>query len=77
MNLTVESQISDAEDRLRSAMLSSNVGVLSELLAPALIFTNHLGQLQGRESVLPPIVQVSSKSNTWFLLSSISWWSTK
>jgi ketosteroid isomerase-like protein len=52
VNLTVELQISDAEDRLRSAMLSSNVGALSELLAPELIFTNHLGQLQGRENDL-------------------------
>jgi ketosteroid isomerase-like protein len=50
VNTTVEAQISDAEDRLRTAMLRSDVGVLSELLAPELIFTNHLGQLQGRES---------------------------
>jgi len=52
MNSTVESQVVDAEDRLRTAMLSSDVKVLSELLAPDLIFTNHLGQLQSRENDL-------------------------
>ncbi|MBB5340531.1 nuclear transport factor 2 family protein [Tunturiibacter gelidoferens] len=50
--MTIEAQILDAEDRLRIAMLCADVVVLSELLAPELIFTNHLGQLQGRESDL-------------------------
>jgi hypothetical protein len=48
----VKSQVVDAEDRLRTAMLSSDIEVLSELLAPNLIFTNHLGQLQSRENDL-------------------------
>jgi hypothetical protein len=52
MNPTMEAQITDAEDRLRAAMLSSDVEVLTELFAPDLIFTNHLGQLQSRESDL-------------------------
>jgi ketosteroid isomerase-like protein len=52
MTQTVESQIADAEDRLRTAMLHSDVDALSDLLAPELIFTNHLGQLQGKESDL-------------------------
>ncbi|MEA2259829.1 MAG: hypothetical protein QOJ51_2654 [Acidobacteriaceae bacterium] len=52
MNPTMEAQITDAEDRLRAAMLSSDVEILTELLAPDLIFTNHLGQLQSRESDL-------------------------
>jgi ketosteroid isomerase-like protein len=52
MNRTVEAQIQDAEDRLRTAMLNSDVSVLDELLAPDLIFTNHLGQLLGKEDDL-------------------------
>jgi ketosteroid isomerase-like protein len=52
MNRTVEAQIVDAEERLRTAMLSSDVSTLDELLAPELIFTNHLGQLLGKEDDL-------------------------
>jgi ketosteroid isomerase-like protein len=52
MDRTVEAQIVDAEDRLRAAMLSSDVNALDELLAPELIFTNHLGQLLGKEDDL-------------------------
>jgi hypothetical protein len=36
MTETVETQIIDAEERLRQAMLASNVSVLNELLAPKL-----------------------------------------
>lgn len=39
-----EDQIVGAEEKLRLAMLSSDVSALNELLAPDLIFTNHLGQ---------------------------------
>jgi hypothetical protein len=52
MNGTVEAQILDAEDRLRTAMLNSDLAVLDELLAPELIFTNHLGHLLGKEDDL-------------------------
>jgi len=52
MNRTVETQIAGAEERLRTAMLSSDVSVLDELLASELIFTNHLGQLLGKENDL-------------------------
>ncbi|MGD0442962.1 MAG: nuclear transport factor 2 family protein [Edaphobacter sp.] len=52
MNRTVETQIVDAEERLRTAMLSSDVSALDELLASELIFTNHLGQLLGKENDL-------------------------
>ena len=34
MSKTVETQIINAEERLRQAMLASDVGVLDELLAP-------------------------------------------
>lgn len=37
-------QIVEFEERLRLAMLQSDVNALDELLAPELIFTNHLGQ---------------------------------
>ncbi|NEO86042.1 MAG: nuclear transport factor 2 family protein [Spirulina sp. SIO3F2] len=37
-------QITALEDRLRQAMLTSNVAELDALLAPDLLFTTHLGQ---------------------------------
>lgn len=52
MDRTVESQIADAEDRLRAAMLAGDVAALDALLAPDMIFTNHLGQLRGKEDDL-------------------------
>jgi hypothetical protein len=52
MNEITEAQILNAEDRLRTAMLVSDVDTLEELLAPELIFTNHLGQLLDREDDL-------------------------
>jgi ketosteroid isomerase-like protein len=52
MNEILEAQILNAEDRLRTAMLASDVDALEELLAPELIFTNHLGQLLRREDDL-------------------------
>jgi ketosteroid isomerase-like protein len=52
MNQSAEAQIVDAEERLRTAMLNSDVTALDELLAPELIFTNHLGHLLGKENDL-------------------------
>ncbi len=48
MNDGMEEQIVVAEERLREAMLGSDVGVLDELLADELVFTNHLGQVLGK-----------------------------
>ncbi len=45
MNDSVEKTIIEYEERLRFAMLQSDVNALEELLAPELIFTNHLGQI--------------------------------
>jgi hypothetical protein len=45
MTEAVETQIINLEERLRQAMLVSDVRVLDELLAPEIIITNHLGQL--------------------------------
>lgn len=45
MNKTVETQIIDAEECLRQAMLTSDVPVLNELLAPDILITSHLGEL--------------------------------
>ena len=39
-----ETQIVEVEEQLRLAMLQSDVRTLNDLLAPDLIFTNHLGQ---------------------------------
>lgn len=52
MNNSLEVQIAEVEDRLRTAMLGSDVGALNDLLAPGLIFTNHLGQLLGKDDDL-------------------------
>ncbi len=49
---TLEAQIIGAEDRLRTAMLSSDVSFLNELLAPDLILTNHLGHVLGKDDDL-------------------------
>lgn len=49
MQIDVSSQIALAEARLRLAMLASDVAVLEELISPALIFTNHLGQVCGQQ----------------------------
>ena len=51
MSNSIES-ITKAEERLRQAMLSSDVDTLDELLAPELIFTNHLGQVLGKQDDL-------------------------
>jgi ketosteroid isomerase-like protein len=52
MNQTVETQIINAEERLRLAMLASDVRVLDELLAPEIIITSHLGELLGKQDDL-------------------------
>lgn len=52
MYQTREAQIVEAEDRLRTAILNSDLAVLEQILAPELIFTNHLGQLLDKESDL-------------------------
>lgn len=45
-------QISFVEERLRLAMLASDCPVLGELISPELIFTNHLGQVCGKQDDL-------------------------
>ena len=52
MTETVETQIVNIEERLRQAMLASNVSVLNELLAPEIIITNHLGELLKKQDDL-------------------------
>ncbi|WP_103670442.1 nuclear transport factor 2 family protein [Pseudanabaena sp. BC1403] len=49
---TVETQIINLEERLRQAMLASDVSILDELLAPEIIITNHLGQLLKKQDDL-------------------------
>ena len=48
----VSGQIRAAEERLRRAMLESDVAVLDELIADDLLFTNHLGQILGKQNDL-------------------------
>jgi len=48
----MSSDITDAEGRLREAMLASDLGVLAELIDHGLIFTNHLGQVFGKHDDL-------------------------
>lgn len=52
MNQSIEPQILACEERLRNAMLQSDVAVLDELLATELVFTNHLGHLMSKEDDL-------------------------
>jgi ketosteroid isomerase-like protein len=52
MNEAMETQILAAEEQLRIAMLNSDLRALDELLAPELIFTNHLGQQLGKKDDL-------------------------
>ena len=52
MDRTMETQILEAEEQLRVAMLRSDVPALDRLLAPELIFTNHLGQVLGKKDDL-------------------------
>jgi len=52
MSDTIVKEILDVEERLRQAMLESDVTVLDELLAPDLIFTSHMGQVLGKQDDL-------------------------
>lgn len=48
----MEKQITALEERLRLAMLNSDVATLDELISPKLLFTNHLGMLISKEQDL-------------------------
>lgn len=52
MSETVERQIQAAEERLRLAMLASDVQTLDALIAPGLVFTTHLGTLLSKQDDL-------------------------
>ena len=47
-----ESEVINAEERLRLAMLASDVGTLDELLASSILITSHLGELLKKEDDL-------------------------
>jgi Domain of unknown function (DUF4440) len=52
MNDIIQSQIIELEERLRQAMLHSDVTELDALIAPELLFTNHLGQIFSKQDDL-------------------------
>jgi hypothetical protein len=52
MSKHTESEIIAMEERLRQAMLKSDVAELDALIAPKLIFTNYLGQLVSKQQDL-------------------------
>ena len=52
MKQPVKKQIEECEERLKRAMLQSDISALDELLAPNLVFTNHLGQLMTKQDDL-------------------------
>ncbi|MGL5082267.1 MAG: nuclear transport factor 2 family protein, partial [Microcoleaceae cyanobacterium] len=52
MTETIETQIVNAEERLRQAMLASDISVLNTLLAPEIIITSHLGERLGKQDDL-------------------------
>jgi hypothetical protein len=47
-----ESKIIEIEERLRQAMLNSDVAELDALIAPELLFTSHFGQLFSKQEDL-------------------------
>lgn len=49
---SIKIQIIEAEEKLRLAMLDSDLDTLDKLLAPELIFTNHFGQVLGKQDDL-------------------------
>ena len=48
----MKNKIIELEERLRLAMLNSDVATLDELISPNLLFTNHLGVLVSKEDDL-------------------------
>ncbi len=52
MSSELRARIVDVEERLRQAMLHSDIRVLDELVAPELLFTSHYGQLVSKEEDL-------------------------
>lgn len=52
MSINLTHQISLAEERLRQAMVASDCLALDELISADLIFTNHLGQVFGKQDDL-------------------------
>jgi Domain of unknown function (DUF4440) len=52
MSENLQSQIIELEEQLRQAMLHSNVAELDALIAPELLFTNHLGQIFSKQEDL-------------------------
>lgn len=52
MTQLIETEIIHVEERLRQAMLTSDVSVLDELLASDILITSHLGELLRKEDDL-------------------------
>ncbi|WP_313702109.1 nuclear transport factor 2 family protein [Achromobacter sp.] len=52
MHASITAAIQDAEERLRQAMLSSDIAALEALLDPDLLFVNHMGWTVTREDDL-------------------------
>jgi len=52
LNQDYKRQVEACEEQLKQAMLTSNVSALDKLLAPDLVFTNHLGQTMTRQDDL-------------------------
>jgi hypothetical protein len=50
--MTTQAKIIELEERLRQAMLHSDVVELDTLIAPELLFTNHLGQVVSKRADL-------------------------
>ena len=51
-NKSVEVVIEEYEERLKQAMLQSDISTLDEMLSPELVFTNHLGQVMTKNDDL-------------------------
>ncbi|SFB83453.1 nuclear transport factor 2 family protein [Pseudoalteromonas denitrificans] len=52
MNFALKKEIIEAEEKLKSAMISSDIEVLNQLFSKDLIFTNHMGQILSKSDDL-------------------------
>ena len=52
MTETIEIKIVEIEEKLRQAMIASDISTLNALPAPSIVITNHLGQLLERQAAI-------------------------
>jgi len=71
MDSVLRKEIVEAEERLKLAMISSDVEALDQLLSEDLIFTNHLGQMLSKSDDLAAHTKGDFKINELSLFDQI------